>query len=301
MKKAINPEIQVIDLLFQESPQVIAAYLIPSDDGWILVESGPHSCWGTLSQTLESKSLRPEDIQHVLLTHIHLDHAGAAWAFAETGATIHVHPAGSPHLADPSKLLISAERIYGDRMQTLWGTIRPIALESIHSVEHEEILEIGNQQFKALHTPGHARHHIAWEWNDVLFTGDVAGVRIGEGIVAPPCPPPEFDPEAWKNSLSILRTSSASRLALTHFGLMDEKQTHLEQLETALERWVDFFRQLPEVKDRESITADFLKFIHRDFYPRQMTETLRLQYDQANPPWMSVEGILGYLAKRAKE
>lgn len=296
----MNQELQVIDLHFQQTPQVIASYLLPSNDGWILVESGPYSCWGQMEKELAHRQIGPADVRHVLLTHIHLDHAGAAWAFADTGATIHVHPAGTAHLADPSKLISSATRIYGDQMETLWGDMRPIDQERIHSVNDRETLEIGQHRFTAMHTPGHARHHIAWQWEDVIFTGDVAGIRIGDGIAAPPCPPPEFDLEAWKQSIHLLRNADSRILALTHFGLVTDKTAHLNALQNGLEAWVDFFRNSSVDQDRDSLTATFLEFIHREYYPASMDKELRHQYDYANPPWMSVEGIMRYLAKGIK-
>ena len=296
----MSEELLVIDLHFQDTPLVIASYLLPSDEGWILVESGPHSCWERVNQEFSRLGIKPAEVRHVLLTHIHLDHAGAAWAFADSGATIHVHPAGTAHLADPSKLLASASRIYGDQMDKLWGDIRPIAPDRIHAVEDQETLRIGQRSFRSLHTPGHARHHIAWEWGDVIFTGDVAGIRIGAGIAAPPCPPPEFDLEAWRRSLDILRRSDASQLALTHFGLVNEKAAHLDELERGLETWVSFFHRQPPDWDRETLTSAFMEFIHSDFYPAEMDNLLRSQYDYANPPWMSVEGITRYLAKAGR-
>lgn len=294
-------DLQLIDLLFQDTPQVVAAYLLPSDEGWIMVESGPHSCFSHLAQELARREIRPTDVRHLLLTHIHLDHAGAAWAFAEHGATIHVHPAGHMHLADPSKLLMSASRIYGDQMDKLWGDIRPIAPEHIHAVSDREVVKIGKHRFEALHTPGHARHHIAWLWEDLIFSGDVAGIRIGGGIAAPPCPPPEFDLEAWRQSISLLRNAAAGQLALTHFGLVTDKAAHLDELEAGLEAWVDFFRKQPTDVDRQTLTETFMEYIHKEFYPSEMNQQLRHQYDYANPPWMSVEGITRYLTRSHKQ
>jgi glyoxylase-like metal-dependent hydrolase (beta-lactamase superfamily II) len=288
----------ILDLHYQGLPDVIAVFLIPTSDGPVLVESGPHSCWPALVSALARHGFAPEDIRHVLLTHIHLDHAGAAWALARAGATIHVHPAGLPHLLDPSRLMDSARRIYQDQMDVLWGEMHPIPAHQVLPAGDQMALQIGDIRFIAHHTPGHAIHHIAWQMADRLFTGDVAGIHIGSGPVAPPCPPPEFDLEAWLTSIQHIRSLPLRELILTHYGAVHDIAAHLDDLESALRQWVAFFETQEDLTPGDDLTARFLDFIHREFYPPEMGPLLRDQYDKANPPWMSVAGITRYLRRK---
>ncbi|MBP6183450.1 MAG: MBL fold metallo-hydrolase [Saprospiraceae bacterium] len=291
----------IIDLGFQGLPEVIAAFLLETTAGYVLVESGPHSCWPTLTRSLDHLGIKLKDIQHVLLTHIHLDHAGAAWALAEHGATIHVHPAGVDHLHDPSRLIASAKRIYLEQMDKLWGEMKAIPLKQLNSVFHQQVISIGEKTFVAHHTPGHAIHHIAWQLDEVLFTGDVAGICIGDGLVSPPCPPPEFDLESWKHTIQLMRELPVEELVLTHFGPVKNKRNHLQMLEAALEQWVNFFTRQEVQVDLPTLTDQFITYIHQDFYEKGMDSIHRDQYDKANPPWMSVVGITRYLQKMKKE
>lgn len=291
---------RILDLHFQGLPDVIAAFLVPGPEGWTLIETGPYSCWDSLNRALHDHGLTPGDIRYVLLTHIHLDHAGAAWALAESGATIHVHPAGLNHLLDPTRLMDSARRIYQEEMDSLWGDMRAIPADQARAVADGEELVLAGTRFTAHHTPGHAIHHIAWQWQDILFTGDVAGIHIGSGLVAPPCPPPDFDLESWLASIRRMRGLDVRELVLTHYGPVGDVPTHLDALEKALHRWVGFFESQPETAPSEDLTQRFMTFIHREFYPPEMGPDLREQYDKANPPWMSVAGITRYLQRRQR-
>lgn len=293
--------IRTIDLHFQGIPEVIGSFLIDLGTGWALVESGPHSCWPQLVKGLAVHGLTPNDIDHVLLTHIHLDHAGAAWALAQSGATIHVHPAGAPHLIHPEKLVTSARRIYQEKMDVLWGDIQPIDEARVRIAHDGELISLGNLQFIPHETPGHAVHHLAWQYERTLFTGDVGGIHIQNGLVAPPCPPPEFQWEDWLKSIKKIRELDLDQLILTHFGPVRHIAEHLDELEQAIEKWVNFFENRPNLDNAEALTRDFIAYIHQDFYPLDMDERLQEQYDLANPPWMSVAGITRYLKKRAEK
>ena len=149
----------IIDLKFLGLERAIAVFLVETSIGPILIETGPHSSLPKLKSGLSKLGYELKDIKHVLLTHIHLDHAGAAWAFAEQGAKIHLHPRGYRHLNEPSKLLESARRIYKDQMDSLWGSIKPIPEDNLLTVEDGEVLTFGDVSIKAMHTPGHAQHH----------------------------------------------------------------------------------------------------------------------------------------------
>ena len=186
--------IQTLDLNFQNTPEAIASYLIWGPDGPVLVETGPGSTLPTLLENLSQQGLKPADIKHILLTHIHFDHAGAAGWWAQQGAQIYVHPFGAKHLIDPAKLIASATRIYGNKMDTLWGDILPAPAEKVTIIYDNDTVEVAGLSFQVLETPGHARHHHVYRLGDVAFTGDAAGIKIpGSPLVGLPAPPPEFD------------------------------------------------------------------------------------------------------------
>lgn len=224
-------QVHTIDLHFQGLPEIIAAYLVESDGELALVETGPGSTLPALLEGIERLGFDPKDVKKVLVTHIHLDHSGAAGWWAQQGATVYVHPKGAPHLIDPEKLISSAQRIYGDRMDTLWGEILPAPVERVIALQDGDKVKLGRRDhFIALDTPGHARHHLAYALGDGCFTGDVAGMKL------PRCPylsvtaaPPQFDPVAYDESLERLHSMGFARLYLTHFGEVTEVARHLSQ------------------------------------------------------------------------
>lgn len=158
-----NMKIHTIDLRFMGVERSIAAFAVEGPEGTVLIECGPHSTIANLETGLTNAGLSMSDIKHVFLSHIHFDHAGAAWVFADAGATIYVHPIGLPHLASPEKLYNSAKQIYGDQMEILWGRMEPIAAEQLYAPQHGEVIKVCGLKLTALYTPGHAVHHIAWE------------------------------------------------------------------------------------------------------------------------------------------
>lgn len=294
--------IHLLDLQFRGNPQTIAAFVVETADGPVLIETGPHACLPVLEKAVGDRGFRLADIRHALLTHIHLDHAGAAWVFAREGATIYVHPAGKKHLVDPSRLLQSARRIYQDQMDSLWGTLEPIPENQIRVMEQGETVEIGGISFQAWHTPGHAIHHIAWQVGGDLFTGDVAGVRIGQGPVVPPCPPPDIDLEAWNQSIRLMRELQVNRLWLTHFGPVDNPPSHLKDLEKRLWKYAEWILPFYEQGESpEAITPRFESMTGAELQAAGLDELGLVQYENANPSWMSVGGLLRYWDKKKAE
>lgn len=290
--------IHIIDLHFYHE-HTIASFVIPSSEGPIVVETGPHSTYPQLVKGLSDLGYQPSDVRHVLLSHIHFDHAGAAWALAEAGATVYVHPVGAPHMASPERLYNSAKRIYGDKMEELWGKMQPIAGDRLKVVGHQEVLEIGGHRFVAHHTPGHASHHIAWQLGDAIFTGDVAGCKIENGPVVPPCPPPDIDIEAWKESISLLKTLSPKTLYLTHFGPIEAIDQHLGELEQMLDGWADWIkRQMTKGLDAQTMTPLFQAYTDQQLRDAGLRDDTIAQYEAANPAWMSVAGLMRYWKKR---
>lgn len=215
---------------------------------------------------------------------------------------MYVHPRGHKHLLDPSRLYGSAKRIYGDMMETLWGEMHPIPAEQLIAVEDNTVLELGGHTFKALHTPGHASHHIAWSVEDVIFTGDVGGVKIGGGPVVAPCPPPDIDLEAWYVSIDRLRAESPTKLYLTHFGLVEEVESHLSTLEKVLAGWGEWMK--PHFEAQRSIaeiTPEFQAFVKAELEAGGLDEAGLARYEAANPSYMSVAGLMRYWQKRTEK
>lgn len=290
--------VETLDLEYRNTPHTIAAFLVFGDQGPVLVETGPASTLPTLERGLAEHGVEVDDIRHVLVTHIHLDHAGAAGWWAQRGAQIYVHPRGAHHLVDPSKLLASAARIYGDQMDTLWGEVRPAPAERVTAVEDGAVIEVAGLSFEALETPGHARHHHVYRLGDVAFTGDAAGIRIpGSTWLDLPAPPPEFDLEVWKVTLEKLREQDLRTLYRTHFGASKNVAAELDRFEVLLDETVAVMRDLSRGTEREAVLSSYSNWVAgRARAEGADDETIRV-YEVANPRDMSVDGILRYLSR----
>ncbi len=202
-------KIITIDLNTQNIPQTTAAYLVIGPEGAVLVDTGPASTKDRLAQQLGKHGYTFSDIKHVLLTHIHLDHSGAAGWLARAGAQLYVHDVGVPHLVDPSILLNSAGQIYGDRMDALWGETVAAPAERVTAVTDNEIIRVAGLEFIALDTPGHAWHHHTFRLGKIGFTGDAAGIHLpGFGIINLPAPPPAFKLDVWHKTLDRLENET---------------------------------------------------------------------------------------------
>ena len=291
--------IHILDLQFLGLSQAIAAFLVETSDGPVLVETGPHSVSEHLEKEVARCGFKMTDIKHVFITHIHFDHAGGAWALAQQGATIYLHPFGKRHLGEPSKLYASAKRIYQDKMEMLWGKMEAIADENLQTVEHGESITIGDTTFIAHHTPGHAVHHIAWQVGENIFTGDVAGVKIAKGIVVPPCPPPDINIEDWIASINLLRQLDIKALYLTHFNKITNVNEHLDNLEKMLWDWANWMKpHFEEGTDQAEIVPKFMDYTKKQLLKHGLNEMEIEQYEAANPSWMSVAGLMRYWKKR---
>ena len=297
--------IHTLDLDFIGIQDAIAAFVVESSEGLALVETGPATTLPHLQQIMAEHGWGMADFQHIFLTHIHFDHAGAAWAFAKMGAQIHVHPKGLPHLAQPEKLYQSAKMIYGDEMERLWGEMQPIADHRLRAAQHGEQISIPGLQAIAWYTPGHAVHHIAWEFRDesshenVLFTGDVAGVRMANGPVMPPCPPPDIHVEDWQASIRLMRELPVSRLFLTHYGEIQDKNNHLDELEKRLLDWANWIKPYAlESVAAASIVPDFQAYVQQQLLESGVSKEDLPRYEAANPAFMSVAGLMRYWKKR---
>jgi glyoxylase-like metal-dependent hydrolase (beta-lactamase superfamily II) len=288
-----------LDLNFQGKTQTIAAYLIRHPDGAVLVESGPASTLAGLQAGLAQWGLSTRNVTHVLLTHIHLDHAGAAGHLARQGAEIIVHPVGAPHLINPEKLLASAGRIYGDRMGILWGETLPVPAEKVRVVQDGEEIVIGPLRFVAINTPGHAEHHYAYQFEDLCFSGDVGGVRIpGYQYLRVPMPPPELHIERWRESLKRLRRLEIQRIAPTHFGIFDDPRWQLDAVEQGLDsalRWLE--QVMPADLPIEQLRQSFTEWTEVEGRQMGLSPDVVRAYELANPPGMSADGLYRYWKK----
>jgi glyoxylase-like metal-dependent hydrolase (beta-lactamase superfamily II) len=240
-------EMQTLDLEFFCATELIASFLAPVDGGFVLFDPGPASAVDTLEHRVGEVGFALEDLRAVFPTHVHLDHGGGSGVLAQrTGCTVFCHPVGAPHLEDPAaKLLPSAERLYGNMMEPLWGTTVGVPRDQLRTVDDGETVTIDGLEIIGWHTPGHANHHVAWQIGDAVATGDVAGVRFpGATHVLPPLPPPDIDIEKWRQSLAVLRRIAPSRLLLTHFGAFDDPARHIDELEDRLVRWSEVARRV---------------------------------------------------------
>ncbi len=293
--------IRTIDLHFLGTPKAIAVYLMETDDGPILFETGPYSCLPKLEQGLAEYGYKTSDIKHVFLTHVHLDHAGAAWHFAEQGANIYVHPKGEKHLLDTSKLVESATKIYGPQMDFLWGKFKPIESSQLIISGHQETYTIYGQKIRSLHSPGHAVHHIAWHTSDGIICGDVAGIRMHNGPAVPPCPPPDINLDHWKNSLDILIEEAPSTIYISHFGAYNDAVEHLEQLRAEIDVWDLYAYQLFQSnQDVKNAIKPFEEWVESRLLKLTNDATMVDKYSIANPSWMCINGLFRYYRKRAE-
>jgi glyoxylase-like metal-dependent hydrolase (beta-lactamase superfamily II) len=270
---------RLIDVRHQGEGRVIGAWELRG----MVVDPGPEPCIETLLGELDGAPTA------LLLTHIHLDHSGAAGALVRRfpDLPVYVHERGAPHLADPSKLLASAGRLYGDDMEKLWGEVVPVPERNLRVLEGGEEAE----GLRVAYTPGHAGHHVAYfdpETGDA-FVGDVGGVRITDGYVVPPTPPPEIDLEAWNRSLDAVAAWGPGRLCLTHFGAVEDPAPHIATVRAELER----LAQLARGGDREA----FLAALEADIDDRAAADD-RDHYRLAVPPEHVWLGLERYWAKR---
>lgn len=256
-------EIATLDLEFMGATGIIGCFLVPCPEGgFVLLECGPASTVTTLERAVAERGCDLDGLRAVCVTHVHLDHAGGAGTLARrTGARVLVHPQGLPHLAAPGdKLLPSAERLYGEMMEPLWGRTEPVPANQLEAVGDGKSVAIAGLALTAWHTPGHAVHHVAWQVAGAIATGDVAGVRFAPSThVLPPTPPPDIDLPAWHASLDLVRRLAPERLLLTHFGAFDDCRRHLDELDARLDRWLDVARRTVAAGgDRATLAASLL-------------------------------------------
>lgn len=253
-----------LDVDWLGHPRSIAACLIESDGQAALIDPGPSCALPALRKKLLARGLAVTDLDAILLTHIHLDHAGATGSLVRENPRlpVYVHALGAPHMADPVKLLESAGRLYGDKMGRLYGEFLPVSRENLRILEGGETLSIGARQLDVLHTPGHARHHVCYfdSAEGVAFVGDTAGIGIeGDNFVLPATPPPDVDLDLWDSSLAAISSRRPARLFLTHFAFSNHPAAHLHEFRERLHRWAAQVRELLRASGDEP--AAFASFV----------------------------------------
>jgi glyoxylase-like metal-dependent hydrolase (beta-lactamase superfamily II) len=261
--------VDFIDLDFLGSPRVIATAVLTGADGVTLIDPGPTSCLPVLEAGLHGRGLALRDVRSLLLTHIHLDHAGAAGTIAERvpGVRVFVHERGAPHMIDPAKLLASATRLYGDRMDVLWGAFQPVPADRVTVLTGGERLELAGTAMQVAYTPGHAKHHVSFlnEQDGVAFVGDTGGVQVSGDYLIAPTPPPDIDLEAWQQSLALIDAWQPVSLFLTHFGPVSPARAHLARVRTTLLAAADTVRELMKQPGTETELAHrFAEQMRRD-------------------------------------
>lgn len=301
--RRIEDDLWILDTRHQGEPGVIAAYLLEGPHGLGLVDVGPAATVERVVEGIEVAGYHVGELRHLVLTHVHLDHAGAAGSLARLApaARVYVHPLGAPHVVDPSRLVASAARIYGAQLDALWGTMLPVPEERVRIVGDGDEVAVGSRTLRALHTPGHAVHHIAYHDAErrALFAGDVAGVALeGVGYVRPPTPPPDLNLEDWSASLRRLRGLGLGRLYLPHFGPVERVEAHLSELEARLYQWGEIvLAGMRAGKGTHALVEDLKAVSEPEVLQLCQDEAALRRYELATNYQMTVQGYERYYRK----
>jgi glyoxylase-like metal-dependent hydrolase (beta-lactamase superfamily II) len=293
-----------VDLNFLGRPEIIATAILHGTAGVALVDPGPSTSLDHLTTSLTRKGIRFEDVRQILITHIHLDHAGATGSITAKFPHIEVvvHRRGAPHLADPSKLLASAGRLYQQDMDRLWGEVKPVDQARLRVIDGGERLEVVGREIETAYTPGHASHHVSYfdPGSRVAFVGDTAGIRRGSGVyVMPPTPPPDIDIEAWHESGKTILAWAPDTLFLTHFGPQHGARQHMQSMFENLDAWSAIVRRLlaDAPLDDEQRQERFVDEAYLEI-KRRIGEGQAADYVRAGGLNYSWQGLARYWRKR---
>jgi len=294
--------VTLIDTLHTGNPGTIGVFLLElPDGGTALSETGAGVTLPEVEAGLAAAGASLEDLRYVLVTHIHLDHAGAAGAIVRrSGAELIVHEVGAPHLIDPSRLMASAARVYGDTLEALWGGMEPAPADKVRAVAGGEQLSLGGLTLDVLYTPGHASHHVSYLAGDgTLFAGDVAGVLLGGcPVIRPALAPPELDLEAAEASLAKLRAARPARMLLTHFGQVPDADAHLAAVPARNRQWeAEVIAGLTAGEDAATLTRRMQGVEDRELAAAQVAPGIRDRYKVTSDAAMTVGGLSRYLTK----
>jgi glyoxylase-like metal-dependent hydrolase (beta-lactamase superfamily II) len=293
-----------VDLNFLGMPEIIATAIIQGASGVALVDPGPSTTLDTLRAALRHKGIAVADVRQVLLTHIHLDHAGVVGTLVRENPAIEVfvHERGAPHMIDPGKLMASATRLYGQDMERLWGDFLPVPADRVRPLKGEERIPVAGRELEVAYTPGHASHHVSYfdPASRVAFVGDTAGIRRdGLDYIMPPTPPPDIDLEVWRVSEARILRWDPDTLFLTHFGAFHGARLHFQELMDRLGEWSRIVRRLladPALDDTQRQQA----FVDETFLDvrRTVGEAAAEQYSRAGRLDYSWQGLLRYWRKK---
>jgi glyoxylase-like metal-dependent hydrolase (beta-lactamase superfamily II) len=296
-----------VSLPFLGEPQILGSYLLAGENELAIIDPGPGSMLEWLLSSIKEAGFDPQDVTHILLTHIHLDHAGATGSLARLlpKAQVYVHGKGAPHLIDTSKIVASSTRIYGNRMQMLWGEIESTPQERVHVIDEGDILNVAGRRLEVHYTPGHAVHHVIFfdAHSGDLFAGDAAGVRLpGVDYVRPPTPPPDIDLEAWSASIDLLKRLRPDVLYLAHFGPTGDPVQHLDRLREVLYTWGNFvLEEMRRGKDEAEIIAMLIEKTQPALQRIANDPHAVQRYEIATNYQMTVQGYMRYWRKKHPE
>jgi len=301
----IAPGIRFLDLRHQGTPQVVATAVLEGADKVALIDPGPASALDELNEQLALGGLVLGNVEAIVLTHIHLDHAGAVGTIVRDHPhiTVYVHERGAPHLVNPEKLLASATRLYGDRMATLWGAVEPVPEANLRILKGGETITAGGHELQSAYTPGHASHHIAYfdAPSRIAFVGDVAGVSIPPAnVIVPPTPPPDIDVELWEKSIEAILAWQPEALFLTHFGLKQNPAIHLQELAERLRYWARLVKDLMATEPSEDARrSKFARQVGLEMR-RSVSSAEEVRYGLAIQLDQSYNGLERYWTKKAE-
>ena len=294
-----------VDLTFLGVPEIIATAVLHGTSGVALIDPGPSTTLENLTASLARMSISIADVRQILLTHIHLDHAGATGTLVRQNPAIEVfvHERGAPHMIDPSKLLASAGRLYGPDMDRLWGDFLPVPPDRVRALKGEERIRASGRNLEVAYTPGHASHHVAYfdSSTRVAFVGDTAGIRRqGRDHVMPPTPPPDIDLDAWRVSEDRILSWDPDTLFLTHFGPFHGARVHFQDMTERLALWSRIVRRLlaDASLDEDQRLNHFLREALLEL-KRKVGETEAEQYNRAGRLDYSWQGLSRYWRKRS--
>jgi len=291
---------QILDLDFRDTEGLVAAYVVPEEEGVSLIETGPATCRNALLAGLARAGVAPEEVRHVFVTHIHLDHAGGMGAVVDAfpHATFYAHEVGVPHLVEPSRLIASARRAWGAAADPLWGTILPVPASRVVALVGGERFPVRGGELSVLATPGHARHHLAFFDSAIrgIFTGDGAGVRLEHSTqLRPAVPPPDLDLEQLFASLEAMRRTDPRLVLFSHFGPSPDGAADLARYRTLVERWRDVALAAARERADAGFVADRLRRYDeetRTDAPPDERESLVSGYE------LAAQGFLRYFETR---
>lgn len=299
----LGSDIALVDVEHLDHPRGIAAGVLEGPRGVAIVDPGPASSLDGLRRGLLDLGHGVSDLRAILLTHIHLDHAGATGTLCRENPDIavYVHERGAPHVIDPSRLLASAQRIYGDQLVPLFGDVVPVPEARVTTLAGGETLDVLGRTLEVVYTPGHAWHHVSFHdpASSTCFIGDTGGMRIdGLPLILPVAPPPDIDLERWKESIAAIRDRGPDRLFLTHFGVAPDPAAHLDTLEDRLEDWAEAVRgSLEEERPDEERARDFASEV-RARMPPDLPPSDAEHYRRAGGIEESWYGLARYWRKR---